>query len=75
MSREWGIFNDESANYTEIEALEAGFYSREEAETVLKEKYSDDQYAQVHLVDDEPYDNEEEEYLDAISDDEDEDEE
>jgi hypothetical protein len=40
-SQEWGIFNDESADYTTDEAVEAQFYSREEAEAALAERYAD----------------------------------
>lgn len=37
MSREYGIFNDESADYTEAEAVETGFFSSEMAESRLRE--------------------------------------
>ena len=67
MNHEYGIFNDESADYTAIEALEADFYSRSEAEQALRDRYSDDPHAHVHLIeepcddDDEPQDDEQEE--------------
>jgi hypothetical protein len=46
---EWGIFNDESEDYTADEAIEAGFYSREEAEKALTERYSEDDDAEVQV--------------------------
>ena len=47
---QWGIFNDESADYTEDYAVEAGFWSREEAEAALAERYSEDDDCHVHVV-------------------------
>lgn len=47
---EWGIFNDESADWTAGEAVEAGFYSREEAERAIAERYSVDDELTVHEV-------------------------
>ncbi len=59
MSQEWGIFNDESATYCAEDALESQFYSREEAEAALKERYADDENATVHECE-EPEDEEDE---------------
>lgn len=50
MSVEYGIFNDESANWTEEESLEAQFYSREEAEAAIKERYADEDDLTVHEI-------------------------
>jgi hypothetical protein len=47
---EFGIFNDESASHTENEAVEAGFYSREEAEKAIIERYCVDDALYVHEV-------------------------
>ena len=61
---EWGIFNDESCDHTEIESLEAGLYSEAEAQTALKERYSDDPHAYVARVEeegDDEYDDDEDE--------------
>lgn len=46
---EWGIFNDESADYTAEEALEAQFYSRADAERTLA-TYDPEDEAYVHEV-------------------------
>lgn len=58
---EYGIFNDESQNYTENEAVEAGFWSREEAEAVLKDRYCDDDECHVHAVEESEEEDEDEE--------------
>lgn len=50
---EYGIFNDDSADYTEDEAVEAGFYSKEEAEEAIMDRYSDDDSLTVHEVEEE----------------------
>ena len=47
---EWGIFNDDSADWTADEAVEAQFYSREEAEAALADRYSDDDSLVIHAV-------------------------
>lgn len=47
---EYGIFNDESADYTAEEAVEAGFYSREEAQRAIRERYGDEDELYVHSV-------------------------
>ncbi len=49
MTTQYGIFNDESADYTEAEAVEAGFYSLEEAEAGLRQ-YGDDEDLVVHAI-------------------------
>lgn len=72
MTTEYGLFNDESANYTEGEAVEAGFYSREDALQALAERYTDDDDLIVHEV--EP-DEDEEEDEDSDDDEDDEDDE
>jgi hypothetical protein len=65
---EWGIFGDESADYSEEESIEAGFYSREEAETAMRDRYSDDDDLHVHAVEeaDEDEEEEDEEGLDEL---------
>lgn len=50
--QEWGLFNDESANWTEGEAVETGFWSREEAEQANRDRYSPDSELTVHQVED-----------------------
>lgn len=45
---EWGIFNDESPDYTSEEAVESGFWSKEEAEQALTSRYKDDDDCHVH---------------------------
>lgn len=55
---EWGIFIDESEDWTAEQALEAQFYSREAAEARLAEAYAEED-ATVHEV--EPEEEEEEE--------------
>lgn len=48
---EWGLFNDEAANWTADQAVEAGFYSREEAEAALDARYSIADELIVHEID------------------------
>ncbi len=50
MSQQWGIFNDEASDYSEAEALEAGFYSLAEALAAVSERYSDEDGCTVHLI-------------------------
>lgn len=50
MATEYGIFNDESPDYTAAEAVEAGFYSVGEAEKALAERYSPEDDLHVHPV-------------------------
>jgi hypothetical protein len=56
---EYGLFNDESSDWTAEEAVESGFYSREEAEIALKTRYNSEDELIIHLVEEEE---EEEEY-------------
>ncbi len=46
--QEYGIFNDESEDYTADNAVEAGFYSLEEAMKALEERYSDSDDCYTH---------------------------
>lgn len=52
MTIEWGIFTDESCDYSAEEALEAGFLSRESAAARIAEAYAEDG-ATVHPVESE----------------------
>lgn len=65
---EYGIFSDESADYTEEEAVESGFYSKEEALAAIADRYSDDDELTVHLVeepeDDDDLDDDQDELTD-----------
>lgn len=81
MGDEWGIFSDESADYTAPEAVEAGFYSKAEAEKRLaeirKENGDDDDNCTVHKVEEpdaDEFEIDEEGEFDAGFDDEDEEE-
>lgn len=56
---EYGIFSDESADWSEEEAIEAGFYSQQEAEMAIRERYSDDDELTVHVIE-EPEEEEDE---------------
>lgn len=47
---EWAIFNDESANYTQPESIEAGFYSEDEARAAIADRYSGEDDLIVHRV-------------------------
>ncbi len=40
MNQQWGIFNDEAAEYTEDEAVVAGFWSELEAKEHLAQYFS-----------------------------------
>ncbi len=55
----YGLFNDESADWTEDEAVEAGFYSRSDAEIAIRERYSEEDELTIHEIE-EPEDGEEE---------------
>lgn len=46
----WGIFNNDSAEWTEVEAVEADFYSREEAEAAIASRYSEEDELVVHEI-------------------------
>ena len=56
---EWGLFNDEAADYTAEQAVEAGFFSQAEAEAAKAERYADDDL-QVHECEEAEEDEEEE---------------
>lgn len=45
----FGIFNDESASYEEMEALET-FDTWDEAMQAWHERYQEDEYAEVHEI-------------------------
>lgn len=66
---QYGLFNDESADYTEEEALEAGFYSRTDARLAIADRYIEEDGLTVHEIE-EPEEGDDEE-----GDDEDDDEE
>jgi alkylated DNA repair dioxygenase AlkB len=59
--KQWAIFNDEAANYTEAESVEAAFWSKQEAETAIRERYHPDDNLYVHIVEEEEEDSAEEE--------------
>lgn len=46
----YGIFNSDSANWTEAEAVESDFYSREDAELAIKTRYPDDDDLIIHEI-------------------------
>jgi len=54
MSTEWGIFNDDSIDYTDAECIECGFSSYEEAlkrlVEIRKEYGYDDDDCIIHVV-------------------------
>lgn len=56
--KEYGIFNDDSADWTEAESLESGFYSLESAQEAIKVRYSAEDEVTVHAIE-EPDDDEE----------------
>ena len=66
---EWALFNDDSANWTEEEAVEAGFYSRKEAEDALRNRYHTEDDLVIHEV--EEADDEDEDEDEADDEDED----
>lgn len=47
---QWGIFNDDSADYTEEEAVEAGFWSENEAFAASIERYPDENDLIIHKI-------------------------
>lgn len=47
---EWGIFNEDSADYTAAEAVEADFWSEAEAKAALAERYAGDDDCYVHQI-------------------------
>lgn len=58
---EYGIFNDESASYSSEDAVESQFYSVEEAEAALLERYDDDEDCYVHVCEEPEEEDEEDE--------------
>lgn len=50
----YGIFNDESADWTEEEAVEGGFYTKADAEEAAAIRYPDDDDLTVHEIEDAP---------------------
>ncbi len=46
----YGIFNDESQDWTEAEAVEADFYSEEDARAAIATRYSPDDGLVIHAV-------------------------
>lgn len=65
---EWGLFNDESADWTEEEAVEAGFATKLEAETALRDRYHEDDDLTVHVIEEAEDDDMEEEESDEEND-------
>ena len=47
---EYGLFNDESADYTADEAVEAGFSSPEDAQRAIDERYSPEDELIIHQI-------------------------
>jgi hypothetical protein len=66
MTIEYGIFGDESEDYSSEQAIEAGFYSLEEAQKALAERYRQDDDLIVHIVIEPEYDDDDEEENDEI---------
>lgn len=64
---EYGIFNDDSVDYSAEEALEVQFYSIEAAEKAIADRYNEEDDVIVHEVE-EPEEDEED---DSENDDED----
>ncbi len=56
--QQFGIFSDESADWTEEEAVECGFYTKEEAETALHTRYHEDDELVVHVIEEDEEDEE-----------------
>ncbi len=57
---EFAIFNDESADWSSEESVEAGFYSRAEAEDAIRTRYSPDDGLVIHAVEEPEEDDEDE---------------
>jgi alkylated DNA repair dioxygenase AlkB len=47
---EWGIFDDQAADYSAEEAIEADFYNQNDAEEAIRDRYSDEDGLYVHRV-------------------------
>lgn len=45
---EWGLFNDDASAYTADEAVEAGFYTEEEARQAMASRYTPEDDLHVH---------------------------
>lgn len=60
---QWALFNDESEDWTEENAVEAGFYSEQDAIVAVAERYSEEDELIVHCVE-EPEEEEPEEESD-----------
>ena len=58
---QWALFNDESASWTEEDAVEAGFYSEQDAMNAAAERYSPDDELTIHCVEEQEDPEEEEE--------------
>ena len=56
---EWGIFNDDSTDYTANESVESGFYSKEDADNTIKTRYNIDDNLYSHLIEEEETEEEE----------------
>ncbi len=55
---QYGLFDCDCSTYTEEDAIEAGFYSIEEAQKAIKDRYTEDDELYVHMIE-EPEDEEE----------------
>jgi hypothetical protein len=61
MATEWGLFNDEAVDYTDGEAVEAGFWSHQEALDALEARYTEEDELHIHAIEEEEEDEEEDE--------------
>ena len=57
---EHGLFNNESSSWSAEDSVEAGFYSVEEAEAAIRERYSPDDELVIHAIEDEEDEEDEE---------------
>ncbi len=64
---EYGLFNDESADYTADEAVEAGFYSVADAQAAIRDDYGADDGLEIHLIEEPDDDTDEFEHDDDDS--------
>lgn len=68
---QYGLFNDESADWTENEAVEADFWSKEAAEKALAERYTEEDELTIHEIEEpEEEDEDDEEDIDEDEDEE-----
>ena len=58
---EYGLFNDEACGWTAEESVEANFFSIEEAEQAIKDRYSEEDELVIHAIEEPEEENEEEE--------------